>query len=533
MAEVLTESFCERCGTRYTFESAKPRVKRLKGVKVLSRGLKNFVLSDDSSLDEAMAAARSDSEREVTSQQLDAFHKTFNFCMTCRQYTCANCWNEAEGTCLTCSPHLAHDILPAPFPDLDPRGMTVALGGAELASPNGTNGTNGSNGSGHRALIGDGSPWPTADAWPTADGWPSTDPTSADPGPAVDGGAFVAADEDEIDVEARLAALTAIGAGHIDTPEPDLPVEAMVVAEPDQATEAAVDAPIAVEIEAVAEVEAVAEPQAIAEVEAAAEVEPEGIAEVVVAAELIEASPDPGPEVVVEAKHVAGTEAVADPEVVAAPVPPTATPSRPLTTDEVAAVAAAQTTALLGRFRPGQNLDAEIEAYEREQDQGPVAAETEPEAVVAAETEPTVIEAAAEVAVPADRVDDRSEPVVAEAIEAVGPEAVGPEAVVPEPVTLEAEAVEPEPVVVEALEPEPELVALVEELPQAELVAATAEPEPVAAAVDHDAGLAAAAAAAALAAAAAPKATDVVAQPTWRIVAPDVETLVALSLIHI
>ena len=46
MTEILTESFCERCGTRYTFESARPRA-RLKGVKVLSRGLKNFVLSDD------------------------------------------------------------------------------------------------------------------------------------------------------------------------------------------------------------------------------------------------------------------------------------------------------------------------------------------------------------------------------------------------------------------------------------------------------------------------------------------------------
>ena len=129
MAEVLTESFCERCGTRYTFESAQPRVKRLKGVKVLSRGLKNFVLSDDSSLDEAMAAARSDTDREITAQQLDAFHQTFNFCMTCRQYTCANCWNEAEGTCLTCAPHLGREILPAPFPNLDPAtGLTMVDG---------------------------------------------------------------------------------------------------------------------------------------------------------------------------------------------------------------------------------------------------------------------------------------------------------------------------------------------------------------------------------------------------------------------
>ena len=119
MPEILTESFCERCGTRYTFESGAPKA-RLKGLKVMSRGLRNFVMSDDTSIDEAMAAARSETDREVTAQQLDAFHKTFNFCMTCRQYTCGNCWNEAEGRCLTCAPHLGHEIMPAPFPDLDP-----------------------------------------------------------------------------------------------------------------------------------------------------------------------------------------------------------------------------------------------------------------------------------------------------------------------------------------------------------------------------------------------------------------------------
>jgi hypothetical protein len=103
MTETLTESFCERCGTRYTFESARPRG-RLKGVKVLSRGLKNFVLSDDTSMDEAMAAARSEADRDATAHQLDAFHETFNFCMSCRQYTCPNCWNEPEVRCLTCAP---------------------------------------------------------------------------------------------------------------------------------------------------------------------------------------------------------------------------------------------------------------------------------------------------------------------------------------------------------------------------------------------------------------------------------------------
>src|SRR5438067_827746 len=82
-----------------------------------SKGMKNWVMSDDTSLDEAMAAARNDEDRELTSHQLDAFHATFNFCMSCRQYTCGNCWNGAEGRCLSCAPHLGQEILPAAFPD--------------------------------------------------------------------------------------------------------------------------------------------------------------------------------------------------------------------------------------------------------------------------------------------------------------------------------------------------------------------------------------------------------------------------------
>lgn len=104
MTEILTESFCERCGTRYTFESAAPASRRLGGLKVLGRGLKQFVMSDSTSLDEAIASARSEVERDATNQQLDAFHRTFSFCLGCRQYTCANCWNEAEARCQSCAP---------------------------------------------------------------------------------------------------------------------------------------------------------------------------------------------------------------------------------------------------------------------------------------------------------------------------------------------------------------------------------------------------------------------------------------------
>ncbi len=140
MTEILTESFCERCGTRYTFESARPKA-RLQGVKVLSRGLKNFVLSDSTSIDEAMASARSEADRDSTAHQLDAFHKTFSFCMSCRQYACANCWNEPEAKCLSCAPlaivPLAVPAEPARFDDLSALRAAALFGEAGHGNGNG------------------------------------------------------------------------------------------------------------------------------------------------------------------------------------------------------------------------------------------------------------------------------------------------------------------------------------------------------------------------------------------------------------
>ena len=121
MTEILTESFCERCGTRYTFQTAAPQKGRMGRLRVLSKGLRNYVLSDETTFTDALTDARNDEEREVSSQQLEAFHKTFNFCMSCRQYTCPNCWNHTENRCLSCAPELDREILPAPFPDLDAR----------------------------------------------------------------------------------------------------------------------------------------------------------------------------------------------------------------------------------------------------------------------------------------------------------------------------------------------------------------------------------------------------------------------------
>jgi ribosomal protein L40E len=189
MPEILTESFCERCGTRYTFETEAPRAKRFGKFKVLSKGLKNYVLSDETSLDEALADARSDEDRQASGQQLDAFHKTFNFCMSCRQYTCANCWNDVESRCLSCAPHLGHEVLEAPFRTPDPFARIASLT-AGMAS------------NGHEQDL----EGPTIDAaWPTADlgKAPAADATPADEQIDTDA-------EAETDAVSRLESLFAI-----------------------------------------------------------------------------------------------------------------------------------------------------------------------------------------------------------------------------------------------------------------------------------------------------------------------------------
>ncbi len=113
MTETLTESFCERCGTRYTFEPVESRRRSLGAIGRLGRGIKHFVSDPDTSLDEAFAVARSEQEQRASNHALEAFHRTFNFCLTCRQYTCADCWNTVEGRCLTCVPTSASIDAPA------------------------------------------------------------------------------------------------------------------------------------------------------------------------------------------------------------------------------------------------------------------------------------------------------------------------------------------------------------------------------------------------------------------------------------
>jgi hypothetical protein len=447
MPEILTESFCERCGTRYTFESARPRVP-LKGVKVLSRGLKNFVLSDGTTMDEAMAAARNETDRELTAHQLDAFHKTFNFCMSCRQYTCPNCWNEVEARCLTCAPHLGHEIMPAPFPD-------IAATSHLVANPTGaveTNGAYGANGS--KGTLTEAGPVEAADTSTAAD-------TS----------------DDDFDYAARLEALT----GATSRTEPSAPVEDERPIDATVSVGPAIEA--AVQVDAIVEVEPAIEAGAAGEIAASAPVEPK-----------------------LEAEAAAHLDPLAVPEVDAEP--PTldnASPSPSL--NERIGV---QTGGLLRRFRPGQDLDAELEAYERQQEAlaAPPATEEPPSVVEAQAGEPEAIaepeaEVFAETEVIAEVV---AEPEVFAESEVIAE----PEQVAQSEVFAETEAVAAEPALVAV---EPEVAA------QAEAVAA--EPEHVAPPEPAAVEPVVAAQAEPAAAPERPVVHDVVAQPTWRMVAPD------------
>jgi len=102
MPDALTESFCERCGTRYEF-AAPTRLSPLRKTRGLVGGLRNYVMGHDS-LSESMDDAMRVEEEVLAAKQLEAFHSSFNFCINCRQYTCLTCWNDQAGRCQTCAP---------------------------------------------------------------------------------------------------------------------------------------------------------------------------------------------------------------------------------------------------------------------------------------------------------------------------------------------------------------------------------------------------------------------------------------------
>ena len=436
MPEILTESFCERCGTRYTFESAAPKVK-LKGLKVMSRGLRNFVLSDDSSMDEAMAAARNETDREQTTQQLDAFHKTFNFCMNCRQYTCGNCWNEAEGRCLSCAPNLGQDILPAPFGN-------VAAGGAMTLSDAETIELKDRNGHDAPAQVVEPMAWPTSDLMREAEveatpPWVETptEPTWAEAAvePEIEAAEAELRGESEVEAESEA--------------EPEFEFEAEPATASDEVEVLGDDEE---PFDFAARLEAVSGPLATT------------------GSEVSDAEIDE-PAAVVDSAPV---EEEATPSVTQSP-PAAATAEEVL--DDRAAAAVAKTSDLFKRFRPGQSLDDEIEAYERAQAAAAAEPVAAPEPVIVPEVP---VEPETPIAAPATDDVVEPEPIAATA------EPIYPE---PEPVPLETFA----PVEPVEIEPEPE--------PALEPIAAAAEPEP-----EPDPRI------------------DYVPQPTWQTFAPDTPT---------
>ena len=305
MPEALTESFCERCGTRYEF-TAPTRLNPLRRGRGLVTGLKNYIMSQDTLSDTVGDAMRTEADSLATTQ-LDAFHAAFNFCIDCRQYTCTNCWNDGAGRCRSCAPIAGTDDLlerfEASFAAQHPlaHGADTELDGANVAARLGI------------------------DAWPSAD--PVAGPTSGYPD--------VPWPEDLVLAEGNASAGVVQPAEPAYEPEPERTVAAEPAYEPDiPAYEpepepvAAFEAPRLVVLEWEPDTDFELLPDVVAEqpayqpavVEAWAEVEPVAEVELEPVAE-VELEPEPVP-----ADVVAATTEVAEPPAAPGPIRQTVGP---------------------------------------------------------------------------------------------------------------------------------------------------------------------------------------------------------------
>jgi hypothetical protein len=437
MTEILTESFCERCGTRYTFEAVEAKRGPMGAIGTLGRGLRHFVSDPDTSLDEAFAVARSEQDQRSTTHALEAFHQTFNFCLNCRQYTCGDCWNVVEGRCLTCAPT-------AEAPPPETRSDTpVRLSAIDLAA------------SSAPILID-----PIVPAGETNGLPPQLEPIDLAVARADARAHAEAEQRSEEDTRAAASAKAEEAAAE---ERARITAEALAAEEAEarevEARRAAAQAQIAAEAEAAAAAEAAriaAQAQVAAQAQAAADAQARAAAEAEAAAAAEAARIAAQAQAAAEAEARAAAEAARAAEEARA-VEEAQRAAEAAARLEAEAEAAAEAERIRLAFEPGRNLDDEIAAYERSLAEG-----TEPPAevaatAVAAEALPGAVE---------------PEPVMAEA----APE---PEL---EPVMAEA-APEPElePVMAEAApEPEPEAVPVQAEA-EPELVIAEAEPEEVAA----------------------------------------------------
>ena len=90
MTDNVVQSFCERCGARFTQAVAVDKPAPAGGM--LGRFRRRASEPEDMPLDSAALPIS------------EAFRDTFRFCLGCRRYNCQACWNEQEGHCLSCRP---------------------------------------------------------------------------------------------------------------------------------------------------------------------------------------------------------------------------------------------------------------------------------------------------------------------------------------------------------------------------------------------------------------------------------------------
>jgi ribosomal protein L40E len=322
MPEALTDSFCERCGTRYEF-AAPTRLNTARKTRGLISGLRNYIMSQDT-LSDAVGDAMRAEEETLAAAQLDAFHESFNFCIQCRQYTCVNCWNEAAGRCRTCVPVAGTDDLIERFEaSFSAQHAATVPDGTELSDAD----------LGRRLGV---EAWPSEDLSSAASngaGWSEPgqelepEPVAAETAAAE----TIAEDEplrEEEPIVAEVEAEPEPVASPAVPPEPMWPVMAVAAAEAEPVAVAwEDDAPIMLEAEPAPEPEPVL---AVVEAEpepepAAAELapEPEAEAEPEPVLGSVEAEPEPEPEPVLGSVE-------AEPEVEPEPGPPAPRPILPI-----------------------------------------------------------------------------------------------------------------------------------------------------------------------------------------------------------
>ncbi len=293
MTELLSESFCERCGNRYELGTAEP-MSTARKTRGLVTGLRQFIMSTESLGDSITDAMRVE-EEALAARQIDAFQETFNFCLDCRRYTCVSCWNDGEGRCRSCMPVAGIDDLAG----IDERTAGPALAPAAVDET-------------PLLAMAEEPAWPAAEELPApALEWPS---------------------EDEIIPAAGAEAEAATDDGVAVTAPTEFPEPRVV---PGFAAEEEPEPVVAAEVEVAAEAEPEVEPEVEPEDAAAAEVEPEPEPELVpelaaeVEPELPEVQPEaPAPEPIEEPIAAAAELEPEAPE--PTPIAPTGAPRRDL-----------------------------------------------------------------------------------------------------------------------------------------------------------------------------------------------------------